>query len=165
MNQCDYSDSFDILQSCPPPLSYTLTSLQWEFLSSDINSSFLNCSCWYVWIWLIYLFRELKSDACHIHNMFITPIQSPMNIWQTYMTHYKQGITLMTIIQPAYEVRGPEGLCAESAWAVTGRQGPHSGVGEDFLARRPGFYFCENGRYSETKSRKIDPKVPKPASC
>ena len=66
----------------------------------------------------------------------------------------------MTIIQPAYEVRGPEGLCAESAWAVTCRQRPHSGVGEDFLARRPG-YPHENGRNSETKSRKIDQKVPK----
>ena len=29
---------------------------------------------------------------------------------------------------------------AESARAVTGRQCPHSGVGEDFLARRPGFF-------------------------
>ena len=33
-----------------------------------------------------------------------------------------------------------------------------SGVGEDFLPRRP-FFFYENGRNSETKSRKINPKV------
>ena len=29
---------------------------------------------------------------------------------------------------------------------------------EDFLVRQPGF-FSENGRYSETKSQKTDPKV------
>ena len=39
----------------------------------------------------------------------------------------------------------------ESAKAVTGRQCPHSGEGEDFLARRSS-YFYENGHYSGTKS-------------
>ena len=57
---------------------------------------------------------------------------------------------------------GLKGLRAESARAVTGRRCPHSGVGEDFLARRPGSPH-ENGRNSETKSRTIDPKVPKRA--
>ena len=52
----------------------------------------------------------------------------------------------------------PKGLRTESAKAVTGRRCPHSGVGEDFLARRLNF-FCENGRNSETKSQKIVPKV------
>ena len=33
---------------------------------------------------------------------------------------------------------------------------PHSGVGQNFLLRHP----HENGRNSETKSRKIDSKVP-----
>ena len=42
----------------------------------------------------------------------------------------------------------------------TGRRCPHSGVGEDFSERRPGSPH-ENGRNSETKSRTIDPKVPK----
>ena len=55
---------------------------------------------------------------------------------------------------------GPQGLRAESARAVTGRRCPHSGVGEDFLVRRPGSPH-ENGRNSETKSRTLDPKVPK----
>ena len=49
---------------------------------------------------------------------------------------------------------------AESTRAFTGRRCPHSGVGEDFLARRPGSPH-ENERNSETKSRTIDPKVPK----
>ena len=35
----------------------------------------------------------------------------------------------------------PKGLRAESARAVTGRQCPHSGEGEDFLARRPCFFL------------------------
>ena len=39
---------------------------------------------------------------------------------------------------------------AENARAVTGIRCPHSGVGEDFLARRP-FFFNENGRFLETK--------------
>ena len=38
-------------------------------------------------------------------------------------------------------------LRAESARAVTGRRCPHSGVGEDFLVRRPGSPH-ENGRFS-----------------
>ena len=42
---------------------------------------------------------------------------------------------------------------ASSARAVTGRRCPHRGMGEDFLARRPGSPH-ENGRNSETKSRK-----------
>ena len=55
---------------------------------------------------------------------------------------------------------GPQGLRAESARAVTGRRCPHSGVGEDFLERRPGSPH-ENGRNSGTKSRKLDTLVPK----
>ena len=47
----------------------------------------------------------------------------------------------------------PKGLHAESARAVTGRQCPHSGEGEDFLTRRPSF-FDENGHNSGTKSQK-----------
>ena len=35
---------------------------------------------------------------------------------------------------------------AESARAVTGGQCPHSGVGEDFLARRPGFFLFKKGQ-------------------
>ena len=37
------------------------------------------------------------------------------------------------LIQPGRKARGPEGLRAESARAVTGRRCPHSGEGEDFL--------------------------------
>ena len=47
---------------------------------------------------------------------------------------------------------------AESARAVTGRQCPHSGVGEDFLARRTDVLFLECVN-SESKRRKINPKV------
>ena len=36
-----------------------------------------------------------------------------------------------------------KGLRAESARAVTGKQCPNSGVGEDFLVRGP-FFFYEN---------------------
>ena len=47
----------------------------------------------------------------------------------------------------------PKGLCAESARAVTCRQCPHSGEGEDFLAHQPGFFLYENGLNSGTKSQ------------
>ena len=54
-----------------------------------------------------------------------------------------------------YPVRaGPR---VESARAVTGRQCPYSGEGEDFLAPRL-FFFYKNGHNSGTKSRKIDVK-------
>ena len=36
---------------------------------------------------------------------------------------------------------------------------PHSGMGEDFLVGLPFFFFYGNIRDSETKSKKIDPKV------
>ena len=58
-------------------------------------------------------------------------------------------VIMMKIIQPT-------GLRAESARAVTGRQCPHSGVGEDFLVRRP--FFCENRRNSKTKVQKLIPR-------
>ena len=54
--------------------------------------------------------------------------------------------------------RGPKGLCAESARAVTGRPCPHSGEGEDFLMGQL-IFFYENCCNSATESRKIDPKV------
>ena len=63
---------------------------------------------------------------------------------------------------PRAKRAGPKGLRAESARAVTGRRCPHSGVGEDFLGRRPGSPH-ENGHNLETKSRTIDPKMPKRA--
>ena len=72
-----------------------------------------------------------------------------------------------SVFQPALEVCGPEGPApeTESAMAVTGRRCPHSalgggggggGGGEEFFILR--FYY-ENGRFSETKSCTIDPKV------
>ena len=42
--------------------------------------------------------------------------------------------------------------CAESARAVTGRRCPHSGVGEDFLARQL-FIFAKTTVTNMTKSR------------
>ena len=52
----------------------------------------------------------------------------------------------------------PKGLRAESAGAVTGRQCPHSGEGENFLTCQPGFFY-ENGCNSGTESKKIIPKL------
>ena len=46
----------------------------------------------------------------------------------------------------------PKGLRTE---AVTGRRCPHSGAGEDFWVHQP-FFFYQNRRNSETKSRTIE---------
>ena len=46
----------------------------------------------------------------------------------------------LLLSSPRAKRAGPKGLRAESARAVTGRRCPHSGVGEDFLARRPVFF-------------------------
>ena len=59
---------------------------------------------------------------------------------------------------PRVKRAGPKGLPAESTMVVTCRRCPHSGVGKDFLWRRPFFY--EKGHNLETKSRQNNPKVP-----
>ena len=59
---------------------------------------------------------------------------------------------------PRAKRAGPKGLRAESARAVTGRQCPHSGRGEDFLMSQLNFFYgysCNSG----TRSQKIVPKV------
>ena len=40
-----------------------------------------------------------------------------------------------------FDLSSPKGLRAESARAVTGRQCPHSGEGEDFLTPQPSFFL------------------------
>ena len=51
----------------------------------------------------------------------------------------------------------PKGLGAESARAVTGRRCPHSGEGEDFLTRRPSFFY----EYGLTRKRKVEKLIPR----
>ena len=51
-----------------------------------------------------------------------------------------EHLKLLVLSSPRAKRAGPKGLRAESARAVTGRRCPHSGVGEDFLVRRPVFF-------------------------
>ena len=53
--------------------------------------------------------------------------------------------------------RGPKGLRAESARAVTGRRCPQSGKGEDFLTGQPDF-FTET---AVTPERKVEKSFPR----
>ena len=71
----------------------------------------------------------------------------------------KASINKLTgcIISPKMDVKASYAYFTSS---VTGRRCPYSGVGEDFLERRPGSPH-ENGRNSGTKSRKLDTLVPK----
>ena len=48
----------------------------------------------------------------------------------------------------------PKGLRAESARAVTGRQCPHSGVGQNFLTHQPFFLFTKMAFSRKRKSEK-----------
>ena len=55
-----------------------------------------------------------------------------------------------------YYIIQPKGLQAESVRAVTGRPCPHSGIGEDFLTRLPGFFFKET---AITRKRKVKKSI------
>ena len=62
--------------------------------------------------------------------------------------------SLAKLMQPP---RGPKGLRAESARAVTGRRCPHSGEGEDFLTGQLNF-FTET---AVTPERKVEKSFPR----
>ena len=62
----------------------------------------------------------------------------------------------MLLSSPRAKRTGPIGLRAESARAVTGRQCPHSGKGEDFLTGQPDF-FTET---AVTPERKVEKSFP-----
>ena len=53
---------------------------------------------------------------------------------------------------------GSKGLRAESARFVNGRWCPYSGEGEDFLTRRPGFFFTKTAVTPERKVKKSFPR-------
>ena len=63
----------------------------------------------------------------------------------------------LTLSSPRVKRTGPKGLRAESARAVTGRQYPHSGRGEDFLSRQSEF-FTETAVTPEQKVEKSTPR-------
>ena len=63
----------------------------------------------------------------------------------------------LKIIQPTRETRaGLKGLRAESIRAVTGRQCPHSGEGEDFLTGQLNFFM-----ETVTPERKVEKSFPR----
>ena len=64
---------------------------------------------------------------------------------------------LQLLSSPRPKRAGPKGPCAESTRAVTGRQCPHSGRGEDFLSRQPDF-FTET---AVTPDRKVEKSFPR----
>ena len=58
---------------------------------------------------------------------------------------------------PLAKRAGPKGLRAESARAVTGRQCPHSGEGEDFLMGQLNFFT----KTAVTPERKVEKSIPR----
>ena len=78
------------------------------------------------------------------------PCPFPPPPWLSLLSRYLYYLPSPTlVIQP---------LRAESARAVTGRQCPHSGEGEDFLTCQPGFFY-ENSCKLGMESRKLVPKL------
>ena len=66
----------------------------------------------------------------------------------------EQEILIANINQPAHQA-----LRAESASAITGRRYPHSGVGEDFLVRRPVFFLRKRPFLRNEKSKNLSEGV------
>ena len=67
------------------------------------------------------------------------------------------GIWVYAFSSPRAKGRGPRGMHAESARAVTGRWSPHSGKGEDFLTGQLNF-FTET---AVTPDRKVEKWFPR----
>ena len=87
---------------------------------------------------------KLEEDSCHTVIVGkIILVSDPIKLCSGNTSQ----IQLMNLLV--------KGLRAESARAVTERRCPHSGVGEDYLARQPFFFFYKNGHNSETKSKKL----------
>ena len=78
--------------------------------------------------------------------------------WSSNIQRTQTYGALVQLSSPRAKGAGPKGLRAESARAVTGRRGPHSGEGEDFVMGQR-FFFYKNGHNSGTESQKIVPKV------
>ena len=75
------------------------------------------------------------NDDLHLRNViFLLHAVLP----QTLLCQKLVPGQMHPLSSPRAKRAGPKGLGAESARAVTGRRCPHSGVGEDFLAHRPG---------------------------
>ena len=70
---------------------------------------------------------------------------------------YKWQQVSEVVSSPRAKRAGPKGLRAESARAVTGRQCPHSGKGEDFLTGQLNF-FTETAVTPERKVEKWFPR-------
>ena len=63
------------------------------------------------------------------------------------------GIWVYAFSSPRAKGRGPRGLRAESARAVTGRRCPCNGVGEDFLVHR--HFFLTKTDVSRKRTRSV----------
>ena len=59
------------------------------------------------------------------------------------LENLRENGAFLILSSPLAKPAGPKGLRAESARAVTGWWCPHSGEGEDFLTRQPGFFFLQ----------------------
>ena len=113
-------------------------------------------------------YQKAKTKTTKINKAYLREHLAEKKCFLSGIAQMRGGglarIKKYTLSSPRAKRAGPKGPRAESARAVTGRRCPHSGVGEDFSARRPGSPH-KNGRNSETKSRTIDPKVSKQNQC
>ena len=85
----------------------------------------------------------MRPDNAKCAHNAICASQTMPNMQTMPIVHTMPFLTATQcqLSSPRAKRAGPKGLRAESARAVTGRQCPHSGVGEDFLARWPVFFM------------------------
>ena len=95
----------------------------------------------------------IKTDIFYFKTMFWSWTQLTLSGFPQYELG---GKDYFAIHERA--LSSPKGLRAESARAVTGRQCPHSGEGEDFLTRRPGFFFFT--KTAITRKQKVEKSLP-----
>ena len=80
-----------------------------------------------------------------------------LNLARTVISVTIAPITISLLSSPRAKRAGPKGLRVWSARAVTGRQCPHSGEGEDFLTGQLDF-FTET---AVTLERKVEKSFPR----
>ena len=97
----------------------------------------------------------LRQRLCWLFRMYDTDASGTISLGE--MVEIFSGLYLSEVIYKHTILSSPRAKRAESARAVTGRQCPHSGEGEDFLTGRPDF-FTETAVTPEWKVQKSFPR-------
>ena len=126
----------------------------------NIITEIINIGTWYLSLRANCTSTLVVNSAFSSFNLFTSFSSSVFFSYHAYSispSFFTSRFSTSCSSSPRAKRTGPKGLRAESARAVTGRQCPHSGKGEDFLTGQLNFFYgncCNSG----TESRKIIPK-------